>query len=99
MTGAALLETSLFLGLYALLAGAWGLLYALGRLYESPLLRRAAAAAYGLHSFAAVGIILWTPLGLGWKCLIVASTAAYRPLPPIVWRFLQLTHQSGSSGS
>ena len=96
MTALPLLETGLFLGVYVLLAGAWGLLYALGRAGRP--LMRAAAAAYGLHALAAFAILLWTPLGPGWKGLILASTIAFRAIPPVVWRFLEATHQQGSSG-
>ncbi len=99
MSSLPILETGLFLGLYILLAGGWGLLYALGRLQGSPALRRAAVAAYGLHGFAALAIILWTPLGPGWKVLIVASTAAFRSIPPVVWRFLQQTHEHRGFGT
>ena len=99
MSGLSILATGLLLGLYVLLAGAWGLLYALGRLGESPLLRRTAAAAYGLHGLAAFAIILWTPLGPGWKVLIVASTAAFGSIPPVVWRFLQQTHENRGFGA
>jgi hypothetical protein len=97
MSGLPLLETGLLLGLYVLLAGAWGLLYTLGRLLGWRVLRHAAAAAYGLHVLVALGAILWTPLGFGWKCLIAASTAGFRALPPILWHFLEATHRNGGS--
>ena len=96
MSALPLLETGLLLGIYALLAGAWGLLYALGRGYQR--FRQAAEAAYALHGAAALAIVLWTPLGFGWKCLILASTAAFRAIPPVVWRLLEHTHRNGSSG-
>ncbi len=99
MNGLSILETGLFLGLYALLAGGWGLLYTLGRLQGSPALRRAAGVAYSLHSLAALVIILWTPLGPGWKLLLIASTAAFRAIPPVVWRFLEETHENRGFGT
>src|SRR5262249_13192339 len=72
------------LGVYALLAGVWGLFYAVGRRLAR--FRLAAAAAYGLHALAALVIVLWTPFGFGWKCLLVAGSAAFWPTPPVVWR-------------
>jgi hypothetical protein len=95
MNALPLLEMGLLLGLYVLLAGAWGLLYALDRAHGS--LRVAAEAGYALHGLAAVVILLWTPLGFGWKCVILAVTAAFRAIPPVVWRFLEHTHRNGSS--
>jgi hypothetical protein len=56
-----------------------------------------AAAAYGLHALAALAIILWTPPGFGWKCLIVGSSLAFLALPPMIWRLLECTHQNEGS--
>ena len=92
MSALATLETGLLLGLYTMLAGIWGVLYALARLRLS-VSRRSAAAAYGLHGITALIIVLWTPLGLGWKCLIVGSSLVFLALPPITWRFLEHTHR------
>ena len=97
MSALATLETGLLLGLYALLAGAWGVLWALAQFRKSPIFGRSAAAAYGLHTLAALTIILWTPLGFGWKCLIVGSSLVFLAVPPMTWRFLQHTHQNGGS--
>jgi hypothetical protein len=97
MNGLALLETGLLLGVYVLLGGGWGLLYTLARLWHAPVLRRAGAATYGLQVAAAAAIVLFTPLAPGWKGLIVASTAAFRAVPPLVWRFLQHTHDNRRS--
>jgi len=98
MSALAVVETSLLLGLYALLAGAWGLFYALARLGGTLIFRRAAVAVYGLHGLAAFAIIFWTPLALGWKCLIVASSLVFLAIPPMTWRFLQHTHENERSG-
>jgi hypothetical protein len=97
MSALATLETGLMLGLYALLAGAWGVLWALAQFGRSPIFGRSAAAAYGLHTLAALTIISWTPLAFGWKCLIVASSAIFLVIPPITWRFLQHTHDNKRS--
>ena len=97
MSALPLIETGLLLGIYTLLAGVWGLLYALGRRVER--FRLAAAAAFGLHVLVTLGIVVWTPLGLGWKCLLVAGTAAFRWIPPVVWRFLEHTHSEREFGA
>ena len=97
MSALATLETGLLLGLYALLAGIWGLLWALAQFRATPIFGRLAAAAYGAHTLAALTIILWTPLALGWKCLIVGSSLVFFALPPMIWRLLQRTHDNERS--
>ena len=97
MSALATLETGLLLGLYALLAGIWGILWALGRLRPNPIFARSAVAAYGLHMLAALAIVLWTPLAAGWKCLIVGSSLAFLVIPPITLRLLHLTHDKEGS--
>jgi hypothetical protein len=49
--------------------------------------RRFAAAAYGLHALAALTIVLWTPLGLGWKCLIAGGSLVFLAIPPMTLAF------------
>jgi hypothetical protein len=97
MSALATLETGLLLGLYALLAGIWGVLWALAQFRPDPLFGRSAAAAYGLHALVALTIVLWTPLGLGWKCLIASSSLVFLALPPMTWRLLECTHQNEGS--
>ena len=97
MNALATLETGLLLGLYALLAGMWGVLFALAQLREMSIFRQSAAVAYGLHAITALAIVWWTPLGLGWKCLIAGSSLVFLALPPMTWRFLQHTHRDGVS--
>jgi len=97
MSPLASLETGLFLGLYALLAGIWGVLWALAQLRLMPIVAGSAVAAYALHVLAAVTIVLWTPLGFGWKCLIVGSSLAFLVIPPITWRLLRRTHDNERS--
>jgi len=97
MSALATLETGLLLGLYALLAGIWGVLWALAQFRQSPIFGRSAAPAYGLHTLAALTIVLWTPLGFGWKCLIVVSSLVFLALPVMTWRLLESTHQNGGS--
>jgi hypothetical protein len=97
MSALPVIETGLLLGVYALLAGVWGLLYAVGRRLGR--FRLAAAAAYGLHSLVAMVIVLWAPLGFGWKCLLVAGSVAFWSIPPVVWRFLEHTHSGREFGA
>ena len=97
MSPLATLETGLLLGLYALLAGIWGVLWALAQLRLMPIVAGSAVAAYALHVLAAVTIVLWTPLEFGWKCLIVGSSLVFLVLPPMTWRLLECTHQNEGS--
>jgi len=97
MSALATLETGLLLGLYALLAGIWGVLWALAQLRPMRIFARSAFAAYGLHVLAALTIVSWTPLGFGWKCLIVGSSLVFLVIPPITWRLLQRTHDKERS--
>jgi hypothetical protein len=97
MNALATLEAGLLLGLYVVLAGIWGVLWALAQLRQTAICRRSAAAAYGLHVLAALAIILWTPLGFGWKCLIGASSVVFLAIPPMMWRLLQRTHEDEGS--
>jgi hypothetical protein len=97
MSALATLETGLLLGLSGLLAGIWGVLWALAQLRPMPIFAHSAVAAYGLHVLAALTIVSWTPLGFGWKCLIVGSSVAFLVIPPITWRLLQRTHDKERS--
>jgi hypothetical protein len=91
------LEAGLLLGLYVALAGIWGVLWALAQFRQTAGLWRAAAAAYGLHTVAALAIILGTPLEFGWKCLIAGCSLVFLAIPPMTWRFLQRTHENERS--
>jgi hypothetical protein len=92
MSALAILETGLILGLYVLLAGAWGVLFALAHLRKTRVVGHSATAAYGLHALTALIIILGTPLGAAWKCLIGGSSLVILVIPPMTWRFLQHSH-------
>jgi hypothetical protein len=98
MSEIGLLQTALLLGLYVALAGSYGLVYAFARLQEASILHRISLILYGLHGLTAIAIVLWTPLQVGWKVLIVASSAAFLAIPPITWRFLRHTHESEVQG-
>lgn len=93
MSALAILETGLMLGLYVLLAGAWGVLYAVAHLRKTRVVGHLATAAYGLHALTAFIIILGTPLTAAWKCLIAASSLVILVIPPLTWRFLQHSHR------
>jgi hypothetical protein len=99
MTEFDLLQTGLLLGLYVLLAGVWAVLYALARLCRMAIFRGAAAVVYGLHGLAALAVIMRTPLGIGWKCLILASSLIFLAIPPVAWRFLQHIHETERLGT
>ena len=88
-----ILETALLLGLYVALAGGYGFAYAMARLWNASILRRASVILYGMHALAAIAIVGWTPLDIGWKVLIVASSAVALAIPPITWRYLRHTHE------
>ena len=93
MTPQTLLTTSGLLGLFVLTAGAYGVLYGVGRLQESRQLMRAANLAYAALCAIVAAIVVATPLGFGWKLLIVASALIYYAIPPITWRHLHRTHR------
>jgi hypothetical protein len=86
--------TSLLLGLFVLLAGCYGVLFCIGRLRSNRAFVRAAYGAYALQAMVAAALVLLTSLGDGWKLLIVASWAAYLPVPPLTWRYLENLHQT-----
>ena len=94
-----LLETALLLGLYVLLAGGYALAYTLAGLWNRPGFRSAAAALYGLHCLVAIGVLVWAPLGLGWKALLVVSSLAILAIPPVTGRYLERTHGTGRASA
>jgi hypothetical protein len=94
-----LIETALLLGLYILLAGGYGLAYTLAKLRSNPGLRAVAYALYGLHCAVAIGVVVWSPLGPGWKALLIASSLAMFAIPPITWRYLERTHGTGRASA
>jgi hypothetical protein len=98
MTAVNLMETALLLGLYVTLAGTYGLSYAIARLRGAGSLPRVPLVIYGLHGVTAIFIVAWAPLQVGWKGLLVASSAAFLVIPPITWRFLERTHETEVSG-
>ncbi len=92
MTPTALIETSLLMGLFVLAGGAYGALYAFGRLRSHPNLVRLGRVCCALAFGCAVAITVLTPLDSGWKLLILVSAAVYIIIPPITWRHLEREH-------
>ncbi|TAL86004.1 MAG: hypothetical protein EPN62_13210 [Candidimonas sp.] len=92
MTPTALIETSLLMGLFVLAGGAYGTLYAFGRLRSRPNLVRMARVCCALAFGCAVAITVLTPLDDSWKLLILASAAVYIVIPPVTWRHLEHQH-------
>ena len=94
MSAAALFQAALLLGVYVALAGLYGLAYAITQLRTEPLLCWAPVAVLALHAVTGAVIVIVTPLQLGWKGLIVASSAAVAVIPPLTWRLLQRSHEA-----
>ena len=92
MIPAQLIETGILLGFYAGLAGAYAVAFALSRFYPHAFVRSLPAMFYFLHCAVAAGVVIAEPLRLGWKLLIVASTAAVFLIPRFTWRYLERTH-------
>jgi hypothetical protein len=93
MTPAMFLATSLLLGCFVVAAGSYGALYGLGRARKSWRLLAAANLAYGALCVIVAGILLMTPLDIGWKLLIGASALVYYAIPPVTWRHLHRIHR------
>jgi hypothetical protein len=98
MSEISLLQSALLLGLYVALAGSYGLLYTIARLQDAIILHRLSLVLYGLHGLTAIAIVAWTPLQIGWKGLIVVSSAAFLAIPPLTWRLLERTHETEVQG-
>jgi len=98
MSGLSLLETGLLLGLYVALGGSYGLVYAIAHLKGASILHGMSFILYALHGLVAIAIIVGTPLQVGWKGLVVVSSAAFLAIPPITWRFLRVTHETEAQG-
>jgi hypothetical protein len=93
MTPQALVLTALLLGLFVLAGGAYGSLYAAGRLCASDTLRRAGFAFYGAQALLVAAVWLTTPLFLGWKVFVALSCLAYGFIPPVTLNYLERLHE------
>jgi len=93
MNSMGLIEASLLLAMFVLLAGGYGLFYSLGRLHDNPAWIKAGYVCYGLQWVVTLAILAASPLASGWKLLIVASCLACFKIPHVTWSYLELTHQ------
>ena len=98
MTPQALIFSALLLGAFVLLAGLYGLFYSIGVLRGARHLVKAAYGCWALQFLVTLSIIVLTPLGWGWKILIVASCLVYLRIPPVTWRHLQQLHRLPEGG-
>lgn len=98
MNEISLLQSALLLGLYVALAGSYGFMYTIARLQDALIVLRLAFVLYGLQGLTAIAIVVWTPLQIGWKGLIVASSAGFLAIPPLTWRLLERTHETEVQG-
>lgn len=86
------LVTAALLGGYVLCGGAYGVCYAIKDVHGWTVCGALSRAAYALQSGLALALIVWTPLGIGWKLLLAASTAAYAAIPSVTLRYLRSIH-------
>lgn len=93
MTPHAMITTALLLGAFVLLAGLYGLFFTLAMLFQRPHFKSVSYGCYALHVAIMMVIVAATPLGIGWKLLVVASCLAYFGIPPVTWRYLVKLHQ------
>jgi hypothetical protein len=89
-----LLETALLLGGLILLAGCYGILYAIGKLADWRAMRLAGFACYGLQCVIALAVVGLSPLTVPWKLVVVVGTLGYLGIPPVTWRLLERTHKA-----
>jgi hypothetical protein len=93
MSAGQMLETSVLLGVFVLLAGGYGLLYGLGRLRHRRELVLAGFVTFGLQCATVLAVVMFTPLLAGWKAFIALSCLVYLFIPPVTWRYLTMLHR------
>ena len=98
MTPQALILSALLLGAFVLLAGLYGLFYSVGTLCGARHLVTAGYICWLLQFLITLSIIMLTPLGSGWKILLVASCLVYLRIPPVTWRHLRQLHSLHEGG-
>ena len=99
MTPTALILSAILLGAFVLLAGLYGLFYSIGTLRGARHLMTVAYGCWVLQLLVTLLIIMRTPLGNGWKILIIASCLVYLRIPPVTWRHLRQLHSLHAGGS
>jgi hypothetical protein len=92
MSGPQLIYASLLLGAFVLLGGGYGVLHTIAHLRHAPGWLRGAHACYALQWLTTLALVASTPLGIGWKLLIVASCLATIAIPQVTWKYLERTH-------
>ena len=93
VTPRAMVATALLLGAFVTAAGAYGCCYSLLRLRSRRSLRVGTYASCTALSAIAATLVVWTPLHVGWKVLIIASGIADLVIPPVTWRYLTRLHR------
>jgi hypothetical protein len=93
MNSQQLIQSALLLGAFVLLAGAYGVLYSMGRLKASSALMKAAYGCYALQVLVTAMIAAFAPLAPGWRLLVVLSCLVVFKIPSITWSYLELTHK------
>ncbi|MEJ5339909.1 MAG: hypothetical protein ACK42C_07060 [Aquificaceae bacterium] len=79
--------------LMVLFAGAYAILYAMGRFSGLPLLTRASYSFALLQFLSGLGMVLSPYLDLLWRVIILFSTFAYLFIPPVMWRVVVEMHK------
>lgn len=92
MSPQVLLTTAGLLGAYVLFGGAYGAFYALGHIRGWSSCTRVSQALFALHVAVMLAVLAFTPLGIGWKILILTSTAVYAVIPSFTLRYLRGLH-------
>ena len=88
-----LLKTALLLGGLIFLGGCYGILYGIGKLANWRAVQLAGFACYGLQWVIALAVIWFSPLTTPWKLVVIIGTLGFFGIPPITWRFVELTHK------
>lgn len=87
-----LVLVSLLLGGFALAGGAYGSLFAMGKLSASRLLLWISRVFFGLQAILCAALLRMSVLRPGWKLFLAASLIAYAVLPPLAWSGLERLH-------
>ncbi|MFM9969358.1 MAG: hypothetical protein ACKVQK_13290 [Burkholderiales bacterium] len=88
-----LTRTTLLLGAFVLLAGAYAVLFTRGRVTGNPRYLKVGYFFHALQWVATLFLLLQTPLDVGWKLLILGSCIASVAIPHFTWIFLEKMHR------
>ncbi|TAM74200.1 hypothetical protein EPN44_11855 [bacterium] len=95
MTPMGFVADAIGLGLFALLGGAYGLLYAVSELRADCRFARLALASYAAQSAILLSVLAFSALGPIWKVFLLVSGIAYYFIPRVTLRYLKNLHASG----